>query len=767
MPSGQTIKNTGPNPVLNISGRLAGLALLLLALYPFLSFPLAGNILVAVALVYLVLLFFVPRLWLLVLPVATVCLDLATYTGRFLFNELDLLMLTTIAFSLLSGRFDLHLAHRKGALLLIAAYCAVVLAGFSAWNVFLFPPESVTSNPYYLPEYGYKLIRGMLWALLLTPLWLNVFSRARHRTVNWLVAGFCTAALVLGVIVLWERGTLGVLLSWSAWYHVVNSLLDLASAYRTTGIFSDMHTGGEVIDGIVLLLLPVTLYGIFHGSGRVVKIYALMAFCALAYCATVGFTRATYVSFFVGCVAYAVLSMVCRWRSGIRQSGFPSLLISVTLMVGMLAAWLSFSRGGSYALAACAGLVVFALVGGWLAQRHRALGVVCWVLTGCLLLFVAVSAHFDSRWVDRSVAHALTIGLAQLLFYVLAMVLFVRLRTQPYFNQFLAVVLLVMLPGVFAVALGGYKFNERMDTVASDLDSRLGHWQNVVDAGSGSWRARLLGNGVGSFPADYAYRFPEKVSAVGSFSIESDDGNAYLRLGPGEDLAFGQRIPVRPDTEYTVQLRVRAPDKARLAVFICERNLIFASNFRANCHASSIRFADMGNHFTTVSTTLDSANVGKRSRLSRWPTTLYLKNFSRGTVVELDDVTFGSGNENLLTNGGFAEGLDYWFFYNDFAHLPWHIKNIYVQSWYDNGWIGLGLFLLLCLIAALVPCLPQNTLPLYVAFSVGVIAIAVFGLFGSPLDSARVSWIFYLYIFASLLRPAESGDAGQPDEAQL
>ena len=59
MPSDRTIKNTGQNPVLNISGKLAGLSLLLLALYPFLSFPLVGNILVAVALVYLVLLFFV------------------------------------------------------------------------------------------------------------------------------------------------------------------------------------------------------------------------------------------------------------------------------------------------------------------------------------------------------------------------------------------------------------------------------------------------------------------------------------------------------------------------------------------------------------------------------------------------------------------------------------------------------------------------------------------------------------------------------------
>ena len=49
----------------------------------------------------------------------------------------------------------------------------------------------------------------------------------------------------------------------------------------------------------------------------------------------------------------------------------------------------------------------------------------------------------------------------------------------------------------------------------------------------------------------------------------------------------------------------------------------------------------------------------------------------------------------------------------------------------------------------------QNSSVLYVAFATGIIAIGVFGVFGSPLDSSRVSWLFYFYLFVSLLRPKD------------
>ena len=745
----------GSTQGLSALGKMLGIVLLLLTIHPFLTFPHVGIWLLLLAAAYLVLLFFVPYAWLLVLPVATVSLDLATYSGRFLFNELDLLVLVTIGFSLYSSRFSIELGNRKKEAFLIAAYCAVVLSSYNAWFVFLSPPGSIESNPYYLPEYGYKVVKGMLWALLLTPFWLNLLKSNYQRTVNWLLIGQCTAALALGFIILWERGTLGVILSGSAWYHVVNSFLDLTSAYRITGIFSAMHTGGEVIDGIFLVLLPMTLYGIFQGDGKALKIYALAAFCALAYGVTVGFTRATYVSFFLGCCSFVALMMVCRRRLGVHQEHLPYVLICATVLVGLVAAYLSFSRAGSFALAACGALAFFALVGTKLYARNRLLILLAWLVAGTAMIFLAVNAHFDSRWADHSIGTALAIGLLQLFFYLLAILLFIRFQQQPGFNQFLLLVLLVLLPGIFALALGGYKFNERMETVSDDINTRLAHWQHVAESSDDNLRTTLLGNGSGAFPANHAYHFPEAVSAVGSFVIAQEDGNSYLKLGAGEDLAFGQRVPISPGIKYRLSLKVRADGKSELTVFVCERNLIFASNFQANCSASSIRFNETSGEFSTRSLDVDSGKVGKRQGLFRWPTTVYLKNFSKGNVVDIDEVKFGSGAENLLANGDFSAGLDYWFFYNDFAHLPWHVKNIYVQSWYDNGWIGLVLFLVLGLSVLFLPFSRNCSSSLYVAFATAVVAMALFGLFGSPLDSARVSWIFYFYLFISLLRPKE------------
>jgi len=226
-------------------------------------------------------------------------------------------------------------------------------------------------------------------------------------------------------------------------------------------------------------------------------------------------------------------------------------------------------------------------------------------------------------------------------------------------------------------------------------------------------------------------------------------------MGPGEDLAFGQRVSVRPDTVYKLRVKIRAEGKGRIAVFLCERNLIFASNFMANCNASSIRFNEVGGGFIEYSGELNSGQVGQRHWLFRWPTTLYLKNFSKDVLVDIEDVYFGVQGTQLLKNSMFSNGTDSWFFYNDFAHLPWHMKNTYLQSWYNYGWFGLVLFLAMVAATIIVAVKRQGNIALPVAFASGIVAVGVFGVFGSPLDSSRVSWLFYFYIFASLMWPQE------------
>ena len=743
--------------VMQVMGKLLGALLLLLTLNVFRDFPEFGYGLIALGVLYFSVLFFLPRLWLLVLPLAMVSFDLATYTGRFLFNEFDLLFLVTIAFGLISGKFSLSFLKAGWPVWLIGGYCAVVLSGFSAWGVFLSPPEAISSNPYYLPEYGYKVIKGMLWALMLVPIWLSLLQQNRDKTLSWLVVGQCMAALMLGLVILWERGTLGVILSGTAWYHIVSSLLDLSSSYRTTGIFSDMHTGGEVVDGVILLLLPTVLYGISKGAGHAIRILSLVAFSSLAYCTTVGFTRATYVSFFVGITVFVVLYIISHRRSGAIGQDLPYALLGLTALVAFVAAFFSFFYAGSFGVASFAGLAVSAYVGGQLFRRNIWLAVIFWIVAGAIFSMVAVNAHFDSRWVDRSGESALILVAVLLAFFMSASFLFLRIIKHSEFNKLLLVAILIMLPSGFSIAFGGYKFNERMENVSKDMDTRVAHWNKVVESSNPGLANKLFGNGVGSFPANYVYHFPDAVTEIGSYAVKQDGYDSYLSMGPGEDLAFGQRVAVQANKPYNLTLSVRSTQKGKIVAFLCERNLIFASNFMANCEAVSFRFNATKDGFVQLSETLNTGDVGKRSWVSRWPTILYLKNFSKSEVVDIDKVSLSIQGDQLLKNSNFSTGTDHWFFYNDFSHLPWHMKNTYLQSWYNYGWIGFLLFISLAMTVVLIALKGRGGSVFYVACATGVVAIGVFGIFGSPLDSSRVSWLFYFYIFAALLGPKEEG----------
>lgn len=751
--STQTPPNSPSNRALQPVLKLLGLAILAITLNVFRHFPELGYLLIGIGIAYLCLLFFFPYLWLIVLPIATVTVDLSTYSGRFLFNEYDLLFLVTIAFGLLSNKYRISIFKFSWPVCLIGCFLLVVFSSFSAWSVFLSPPTVSTSNPYYLPEYGYKLVKGMLWGLMLVPLWLRLLNKHRDRAINQLVVGQCVAAIIFGFVILWERGTLGVILSGDPWYHIVSSLLDLSSSYRTTGLFADMHTGGEVVDGIILLLLPMTLYGVFCGSNRGIRMLGLTAFASLAYCTMVGFTRATYVSFFLSIVAFVVLYFITQKREEVLKKDIPYSLFGVTIVAAFSGAYVAFSLAGSYGLASFAGLAALAYMGGWLLKLPRGLALGLLLLGGIVCLYLAVDSHFSSRWVEGSRATAISLVAALTLFYVLANLLFVRISGFSEFNKFLLVAVMIMVPVGFSFAVGSYKFNERMETVGKDLGSRTRHWARVIESSNPKLSTQLLGNGVGSFPGNYVYHFPDTVRDVGSYVIKQDSDSSYLSIGPGHDLAFGQRVSVEANTDYQITFRLKAEMQGKIAFFLCERNLIFASNFMANCKSRSLKFKPTAGIFETFSLSLNSGKVGQKNSLSRWPTTLYLKNFSKEGMIDLDAISLKSDDIEILANNHFIAGGDNWFFYNDFSHLPWHIKNTYLQSWYHYGYIGLLLFLGLALSTVAVAVKKQDNSALYVAFASGVIAIGIFGVFGSPLDSSRVSWIFYFYMFSVLLRP--------------
>ena len=696
-------------------------------------------------LAYLVALVRWPRTWLLVLPLASVALDLVTWTGRFLFNELDALFLATVGLAMLLGRLALATLRPRLALLPLLAYLCLLCLGLDDWRVFLFPPGAVDGNPYYLPAYGYKLLRGVVWGLLLAPLWLAQYREDPRRSVDALLAGACAAALALALVVLWEQGTLGVLLAGSAWYHVVNSLLDLSASYRVTGIFSDMHSGGEVLDGMIVLLLPLTLHALAHWRRPAARGVAALAAAGLAWCTLVGFTRTTYVAVALVCLVYAAwLASLGRFRVAGGAPARAALVLALPLAAA--AGLAAFRLGGSYALAVFAGLQGVA----YLAGRGLALR---WLLpAAAALLAGALWAHVSSRWVTPSP------GGAGLLAALLAGSALATRGAQASLagwregDRVLATGALVAVGGVVALALGGYQINNRLESVGRDFATRSEHWSRVVESAGNGWRARWLGNGVGSFPRNYLATFLATVADVGSFAVRRDAGS-YLRLGAGRDLAFGQRVSIEPGTAYRFAAEVRSEGGGRLVVFLCERNLIFASNFMANCAAQSLSVPATGDTFTAVSADLSSERVGSSPPWARWPTLLYLKNLRAGSVVDLRSVELLGGRQPGLHNGSFRAGTDHWFFYNDFAHLPWHVKNTPLQVWYEAGWLGLAAFSAAVATGLFLAGRRAAGEPWRAALGSAIIGLLLIGLFGTPMDAARVSWLFFFFLALTTAQP--------------
>lgn len=727
-------------------------AVVLLATLPVFALPVA-----TLGACYAVLLFWRPLAWLWVLPALTVLLDLTPWTGRPLVNEFDALFLLTFAVALARGEFQGAGGLRLLQLLPVAALLALLLSSVPDWRLFLWSAIDNTTNPYYTADHAHRLVKGAVWGVALALLWRAQHQRDPQRSRMALFAGICAAACLLGTVVLWERGSLGVLLSGSAWYHVVNSVLDLTSSYRVTALFSDMHTGGEVVDGIIALMLPVALHALVRGRGLPLRILATLALASLLYCTLVGFTRATYA------VAAAVVLMYAGWYALSQRSlllAHPGAAGRVLLaaVLALLAGHLSFALAGSYGLAVCGVLQLLAYLAWQFGQARPWVGVLVLVVLGGALQLVGLTAHLDSRWVTASpatIAGLLALWSASLAATRWAVPVIARL---PMFDRLLVLAVFLLLPAVLALATGGSQINSRMDSVEKDLGTRAGHWSRVLASGDSSLKSRLFGNGVGSFPRNYLATYPDSVGEVGSYAVVDDPFDSYLRLGGGRDLAISQRVAVVPDTQYLLTLRVRSSDELRLVARLCERNVLFASNFMPRCASGVGRVSPSGDEVVEVDIPLQSGRVGEGSLLSRWPTVLTLKNPRVGSEVHIHDVLLIGGEQAALRNGGFDSGMDHWFFYNDFAHLPWHIKNTWLQAWYDTGALGSGLLALLVILALVSAWRAPEADPAP-ALGIALLGLALLGLFGTPLDSPRVAWLFYFFLFALVLRPQAGGQS--------
>ena len=311
----------------------------------------------------------------------------------------------------------------------------------------------------------------------------------------------------------------------------------------------------------------------------------------------------------------------------------------------------------------------------------------------------------------------------------------------------ITLVWLIALP-----ALGGFTFSKRISSTTSDLTTRRHHWANswnVVD----DHQDELFGIGLGGFPRRY---FDNHVGTVklASYQVSAEGLTSFLKLGSAE-FVLSQRVDGTGGRQYLFRAKLRMKEKRQsIMVRLCRKHILYFDSL--NCKGVRLKSRRTGS-FEPYEVAINAGNLGPKAFV-RWPMTLTIG--AHGETVDITEVELlDELGRNLVNNGSFTQGTDFWFMTSDYSHLPWHVKNNYLYVLIEQGALGGSLFVIL-MVTALIRLVrlssDESAVPLLLATSLS--GFALVGLLGSPLDMPRVAMMFYLALalsFSRVFRPAD------------
>lgn len=726
-----------------------------------------------------------PRLLLFLLPVWLALVNLAPWSGSMYREDYDLVLGATLGVLLARGMYALRIRLTRAQWLFLALLVAsyLISIGRGLWP--LPPLDPVELSTYYSRWHAVRLGKGFFWALFLFP-GVVALLRGNHAYARANLAwGLATAGGAMGLVAMWERGVFNALLESGSLRAVLDSLLDFGMDYRITGLFSEMHTGGEAIDSFLALTWPFGLLAAAGASSRGRAVLGGALFAGALYAVVTTYSRASYLALLAGAVMAAGI-LLLRHRAVLqRPAQQRPIRLEPAALAGLLAPValaLVYPKGGLVALAAgLAGWVACLALGHGMARARGMLG---WGLALAVALVSAwgmAQGMIASRWVlnDPDLAWGLALGLA---LPVGTSGYWLGGRLTPRFGMkglALAVALVSAGVGIVTPALLGARMESRLAGSESDMATRWDHWRDTLNLMPPDWDATLFGMGVGRFPAEYLWAGPQH--DIGTYRFERGaDGNIRLLLGAGQDARMTQRVALPARQNYTLSLDASTNDpELWLRARLYRRNIILASDWPGEHLSLDKTLDDTHGRPVRLTWRFNIGDLGERGLTGRQPLVLELMNFRKygyvtraGTVVAIDNVSLkdDQGRE-WLDNGDFSRGLERWFPYYDFNHLPWHIKNLWVHIYFDQGVLGLVSlmgFLGATLLAAVGRARQGDAWAL--AVSAAMASFLTVGLFGGLLDMPRVIFIAYLMLFITALSGparvrrarADSARAGEP-----
>ena len=807
------------------AGACAALLVLGAALW---VYPAAGPWLVAALAAYAALLWWRPAAWLLVVPAVLPIMDFTPWTGWFFLEELDLVLLVTCVV----GYWRLATGTPAGRLPPVAGPALVLLAACLAWATWrgitpLAPLDANAFNNYTSSYNGLRILKGFAWPIVLLPLLRRSCGPDLVNLRRLFVPGMLLGLVAASLAVTWERMLFPGLLNFATDYRPTAPF----SAMHTGGAALDAYLA------MALPFVAVWLAGRDKDAPRE-RFAALHLPLGMA-CLLLGcfagltlFSRDIYLAYGASGTVLAAVAALRALRAG--QLRWRTLLAGAAVLVLLGACLMAvFDTSGYRGLLAALGALALAVLAGAAAPRARspllagAAGVVLALAAAALALLApdAGSAQSKGVYVAYTLAFAaggagamllftrhagLGVGLmlaalpalmlatllvayhhsgatalpsAAVVLVAVALLAAHRLLPRPLWrldhrSLMLAFCGLIVLATVIPVS-ASYYAEVRFATVSRDLQVRFKHWGEALGMMDQDLSTQLFGMGLGRYPVTYLWRNTHG-ETPGTFRYEQEGDNLFLRIGAaqyaigyGEALRFLQHVDVEPGATYAVALDLRrSGDQVIPRVALCERWLLYPRS----CQHLKLRPEKGETGWQHYEGTV-TARFTPHWLAGQAPVQLQVASESSSGALDVDNVSvreIGSGRE-LIANGSFSRAHDYWFFSSDRNHMPWHVKNLALNTVFELGWVGAAVAALLLLAA--VARLLQGALAgqqLSAVFLAALAGAMMVGLFDSITDVPRLATLLVLLVLAGALVPARvrpvrraGARRGQPAEALM
>jgi VanZ family protein len=260
-----------------------------------------------------------PPLILAAIPATLPVLDLAMWSGRFYLDEFDFLLAISLAVGYLRVPPAPRGFRRDGLFVGVAMLVGVSFVVGAARG--LLPWQGLDANSftnYYSHYNAIRIAKGALWAFLLLGL-LHRLAAAGRDIIGLFAWGMVVGLAGTVAVTTWER------LSFSG-------LFNLASDYRVTGPFSQMHTGGAYIEGFLSAAVPFLFLCFLRVRRGAFRLAALVLFLATTYALMVTFSRNGYAAFGVALVLSSLAAirqaLVARTRPVSRGLAVMALAVA-------------------------------------------------------------------------------------------------------------------------------------------------------------------------------------------------------------------------------------------------------------------------------------------------------------------------------------------------------------------------------------------------------------------------------------------------------